>query len=113
MASFALTHQVPKVLCQHVRDFYPEQHFLVFLDNLFFDVRVAHCLLEIGFFDMSTARKNAKGVREEIFVTKDQGKRRKEKKKDTDDPEDDNGTEPPAKSVVTLLCNSPIAIIVD
>jgi hypothetical protein len=74
VVSFAPTHQVPMVLCQQIRDVYPERHFLVFLDNLFLDVRVAHCLLKIGFQVDGTTRKNAKGVPEEILAIKNQGK---------------------------------------
>ena len=66
----APTHQVPMVLCQHVRDLFPEQQYLVFLDNLFLNVLVAHCLLEIGFFTRGTTRKNAKGVPKEILAIK-------------------------------------------
>ena len=54
--------QVPLVLCQQVRLRHPEQHYLVFLDNLFLNVEVAHCLPEIGFAVMGTTRKNASGV---------------------------------------------------
>ena len=39
----APTFQVPLVLCEKVRQVYSEQLFLVFLDNLFLNVSVAHC----------------------------------------------------------------------
>ena len=107
---FAPTHQVPMVLCQHVRDLFPEQQYLVFLDNLFLNVHVAHCLLEIGFFVMGSTRKNAKGVPKEILAIKNQGK--KNKKKKDDDSDNDDGREPPAKSVATLVYNSLVAMIV-
>ena len=58
----APTHQVPLVFCEQIRHFYPEQHFLVFLDNLFLNVNVAHCLLYINFAVMGTTRKNAAGL---------------------------------------------------
>lgn len=104
----APTRQVPMVLCQHVRDLFPEQQYLVSLDNLFLNIFVAHCLLEIGFFVMATTRRNAKGVPKEILASKDQGKK-STKKKDIDDSEDD---EPPAKPVATLGYNSLVAIII-
>jgi len=72
--TLAPTFQVPLVLCQHVRDLYPEQHYLVFLDNLFLNVEVAHCLLAIGFAVMGTTRKNAAGVPESLLAVKNQDK---------------------------------------
>ena len=57
----APTQQVPLYLCEQVRQFY-NQHFLVFLDNLFLNIAVAHCLYAIEFSVMGTTRKNAAGV---------------------------------------------------
>ena len=103
----APTHQVPIVLCQHVRDLYPEQHYLVFLDNLFLNVIVAHCLLEIGFDVTGTTRKNARGLPASLLAIKNQSKKKKQDKDDEDD-----GREAPAKPVATLVYNSVLAIIV-
>ena len=58
----APTHQVPLFLCEQIRASYPTQHCLVFLDNLFLNVNVAHCLFAIGFSVMGTTRKNAAGL---------------------------------------------------
>ena len=97
------------VLCQHVRDIFPEQQYLVFLDNLFLNVYIAHCLLEIGFFVMGTTRKNAKGVPKEILAIKNQGKT---KKTDKDDECVDGEEAISVKSTATLVYNSLVAVIV-
>ena len=78
----APTQQVPLVLCEQVRQFY-EQHFLVFLDNLFLNVSVAHCLFAIGFSVMGTTRKNAAGLPTSLtdILAKDK-KAKKEEKED-------------------------------
>lgn len=105
----ASTHQVPMVLCQHVRDIFPEQQYLVFLDNLFLNVYVAHCPLEISFFVMGTTRKNAKGVPKEILAIKNY---EKTTKIDKDDEYVDSEEAIPIKSIATLVYNSLVAIIV-
>lgn len=92
----APTHQVPLVLCEEVRLYSPEQSFLVFLDNLFLNVNIAHCLLAIGFSVMGTTRKNAAGLPKSLTDVKDKDKKaKKEEKKQP------------------LAYNSVLAIIVD
>ena len=58
----APTQQVPLFLCEQVRQVILEQQYIVFLDNLFLNVNVAHCLLAIGFAVMGTTCKNAVGL---------------------------------------------------
>ena len=77
----APTYQVPLVLCEQVRQVYPEQQFLVFLDNLFLNIYVAHCLLAIGFAVMGTTRKNAAGLPESLTDVKDQDKKAKKEER--------------------------------
>ena len=66
----APTFQVPIILCQHVRNLHPEQQYLVFLDNLFLNIEVAHCLLAISVTVMGTTRKNAVGIPESLLAVK-------------------------------------------
>lgn len=78
----APTFQVPLVLCEQVRHIHPEQQFLVFLDNLFLNVKVAHCLLAIGFAVMGTTRKNATGIPQVLLGVNDKNRNAKKEKKD-------------------------------
>ena len=79
----APTQQVPLVLCEQVRQFYPVQRFLVFLDNLFLNINVAHCLYAINFAVIGTTCKNAANLPDSLtdILAKDK-KTKKEKKKD-------------------------------
>lgn len=54
----------------------------MFLDNLFLNVNVAHCLLAIGFAVMGTTRKNAAGLPESLtdVLAKDKKAKKEEKK---------------------------------
>jgi Transposase IS4 len=47
---------------QRLRARYPDRIFCYFLDNLFLNVDVAQCLLQMRFACMGTTRKNAAGV---------------------------------------------------
>ena len=67
--------QVPIVLCQQVRTLHPEQQYLVFLDNLFLNIHIAHCLLAIGFAVMGTTRKNAAGIPDALLEVKNTEKK--------------------------------------
>ena len=49
----------PTFQVEKMRHIYSKQLFLVFLDNLFLNIPIAHCLLAIGFAIMGTTRKNA------------------------------------------------------
>ena len=73
---------MPIFLCEQVRQLYPVQQFLVFLDNLFLNVNVAHCLLAIGFAVMGTTRKNTAGLPESLtdVLAKDKKAKKEEKK---------------------------------
>jgi Transposase IS4 len=70
----APTFQVPVVLCSDVHQIQPKRQFLVFLDNLFLTVDVAHCLLNINFATMGTTRKNAAGVPNDLLAIKNADK---------------------------------------
>ena len=96
----APTQQVPLYLCEQVRQFY-NQHFLVFLDSLFLNIAVAHCLYAIEFSVMGTTRKNAAGV--PVSLTDVLAKDKKAKK---DAREEDK----PKK--LQLAYNSVLAVIV-
>ena len=56
---FASTQQVPLYLYEQVRRLFSTELFIVFLDNLFLNVNIAHALLAINFAIMGTTRKNA------------------------------------------------------
>ena len=58
----APTQQVPLYLCEQVRHLFRTELFIVFLDNLFLNINVAHALLAINFAVMGTTRKNATGL---------------------------------------------------
>ena len=53
---------MPLYLCEQVCQLISKQQFIVFLDNLFLNVNVAHYLLAIDFAVMGTTRKNAVGL---------------------------------------------------
>ena len=53
---------MPVVLCERLKSRHPHINWLVFLDNLFLSVDVAHVLLNIGIGVMGTTRKNAAGI---------------------------------------------------
>lgn len=75
----ASTFQVPIALCTDLRSLDTTgQDYLVFLDNLFLNVDVAHCLLNIGFATMGTTRKNATGVPEYMNRLKNRDKEQKQ-----------------------------------
>jgi hypothetical protein len=59
--SLTETFQVPLVLCERLIRRHPHREWLVFLDNLFLNVNVAHSLLKIGIGVMGTTRKNLGG----------------------------------------------------
>ena len=46
---------------------YPVRQFLVFLDNPFLNINIAHCLFAISFGVMGTTRKNAAGLPESLI----------------------------------------------
>jgi hypothetical protein len=73
--------QVPVILCEQVRQVYSEQHFLVFLDNLFPNVEVAHCLLAIGFAIMGNTQKYAAGLPKSLDYVKKADKASKSSEK--------------------------------
>ena len=79
----APTQQVPSYLCEQVCQLIPEQQFIVFLDNLFLNVNVAHCLLAIGFAVMGTTRKNAIGLPTSLtdVLAKDKEAKKDDRKK--------------------------------
>jgi hypothetical protein len=66
--------QVPVVLCSDIRKSEAERPFLCFLDNLFLNVDVAHCLLNINVAVMGTTRKNATGIPSELLEVKNADK---------------------------------------
>ena len=72
--SLAPTYQVPLLLCQHLHELHPDRKFLVFLDNLFLNVNLAHALLAINIACMGTTRKNATGVPEAITKAKEENR---------------------------------------
>ncbi len=55
------TFQVPVVLCEKLHLLYLHTKRVVFLDNLFLNVNVAHVLLNIGIGVMGTTRKSSRG----------------------------------------------------
>ena len=73
--------QVPLVLCEKMRYIYSKQLFLMFLDNLFLNISIAHYLLVIGFAVMGTTRKNAARLPKSLTSVKDKNKKLKKKKK--------------------------------
>ena len=99
----APTHQVPLFLCEQVRQFYPVQLFIVFLDNLFLNVNVAHCLHAIDFAVMGTTRKNAAGLPASLItlLAKDKEAKKEARK-------DNRGV----KKKQLLAYNSVLAIII-
>ncbi|OQU98151.1 hypothetical protein CLAIMM_03976 [Cladophialophora immunda] len=65
------TFQVPVVLLRRLKDRYPHTKWLVFLDNLFLNLDVAHALLALDIGVMGTIRKNSKGFPEKLITIKD------------------------------------------
>ena len=59
--AIAETFQVPVVLCERLKSLYPHIKWLVFLDNLFLTVDVAHILLSMHIGVMGTTRKSSAG----------------------------------------------------
>jgi hypothetical protein len=51
----------------------------VFLDNLFLNVEVAHCLLAIGFAVIGITRKNAAGIPHSLLKVKNEEKNKRKK----------------------------------
>ena len=96
----APTQQVPLFLCEQVRQFY-NRIYLVFLDNLFLNVNVAHCLYAIGFSVMGTTRKNAAGVPDLLTNVLVKDKKAKKEAKEDDKPKK-----------LQLAYNSVLAVIV-
>ena len=73
-AYLAPTFQVPVELCRQIRKAWPHLQFIVFLDNLFLNVPVAHVLLNLGVALMGTTRKNAEGIPEPLLILKEEAK---------------------------------------
>jgi hypothetical protein len=71
----APTFLVPYDLMSKLRSLWPGRNYCVFLDNLFMNVDVAHCLLAIGVGCMGTTRKNAAGLPPELLQLKEEGGR--------------------------------------
>ena len=65
------TFTVPVMLCQRLVDRLPHRKWVVFLDNLFLNVPVAHVLLNFFIGVMGTTRKNAAGVPPQLIALKD------------------------------------------
>ena len=63
------------MLCTDIRGDHPNASFLVFLDNLFLNVDVAHCLLHLHVATMGTTRKNAAGLPEDLLEIKNTDKK--------------------------------------
>jgi len=72
MVHLAPTFLVPYSLMVALKTCCPGRNFIVFLDNLFLNVDVAHCLQAIGVGCMGTTRKNATGLPTELLLLKDQ-----------------------------------------
>ena len=53
----------------------------MFLNNLFLNISIAHCLLAIGFAIMGTTRKNAARLSKSLTSVKDKDKESKKKEK--------------------------------
>ena len=70
-ARLAPTFQVPYILCERLHLAFPDHHFIVFLDNLFLNISVAHCLLNIRIACMGTTRKSADGIPPQLLAVKD------------------------------------------
>ena len=62
---------MPIVLCREVHTLYLNQQFLCFLDNLFLNIEVVHCLLVINITICGTTWKNAEGVPKSLLAAKD------------------------------------------
>ena len=94
---------MPLFLCEQVCQFYLVQLFIVFLDNLFLNVNVAHCLHAIDFAVMGTTRKNAASLLVSLttLLVKDKEVKKEARK--------DNGG---VKKKQLLAYNSVLAIII-
>ena len=53
---------MPLYLCEQVRHLFRIELFIVFLDNLFLNINIAHILLTINFAVIGTTRKNITGL---------------------------------------------------
>ena len=100
---FASTQQVPLYLCEQVRRLFSTELFIVFLDNLFLNVNVAHALLAINFAIMGTTRKNVTSL--PLSFTNILAKN-KEAKKDEESNEKKKKKQP-------LAYNSILAVIIN
>jgi Transposase IS4 len=72
VAKLAPTFQVPISLCKQTVYVYPNRPYIVFLDNLFLNVEVAHCLLELQVATMGTTRKRARGIPDSLLNLQEQ-----------------------------------------
>ena len=84
------------MLCEKMCYIYSKQLFLVFLDNLFLNISIAHYLLAIGFAVIGTTHKNATRLPKSLTSVKDKDKKSKKKEK----------RQP-------LIYNSVLAVIID
>ena len=71
----APTQQVPVILLQEIQAKFPHQKRIVFLDNLFLNLEVAHCLIPLGVGVMGTSRKNVTGFPQELLDLKEDNKK--------------------------------------
>ena len=70
----APTFQVPYLLCQRLSKRHLDRRHLVFLDNLFLNINLAHTLLAINVGCIDITRKNATGVPVAITQAKDENR---------------------------------------
>ena len=98
---------MPLYLCEQVCRLFPTELFIVFLDNLFLNIAMAHALLAIGFAVMGTTQKNATGLSPSLtaILAKD-----KEAKKDT---KKDDGESNKKKKKQPLAYNSVLAVVIN
>jgi hypothetical protein len=70
VVSLAPTYAVIYLLANalHLRN--PERHFLALLDNLFVNLALIHCLLNVDVAIIGTTRKNAKGMAQTLLDAK-------------------------------------------
>ena len=61
---------MPIELCRELRLKHPHTKYVVFLDNLFLNVSVAHALLKFDIGCMGTTRKNAEGLPSDLLEAK-------------------------------------------
>ena len=70
----APTFAVVIILARDLRAAFPIQKFHLFLDNLFLNVPMVHCLLHLNILCTGTTRKNATGIPEWLVELKDQNR---------------------------------------